>query len=231
MQLTRFSSAGKAASCITGELDSMDSTHVRGQRRATDIVRRARWAVFALASTCVLYGGASAAAAQTSASVGPSTPSAPARLVGDWRLIVFVDSSRRHGAVRTFGENPVGIFSYSAAGRMSVQVMQTPTVDLPTLDSAHSGAGPSPAEYHRAIHGFLAYMGTYTVNAAADTITVRVDAESPRDQGFQHYVGTTQHRPFSLHGDTLRIEMIGPRPDGDHVDTLRQTRVLVRVKT
>jgi hypothetical protein len=67
-------------------------------------------------------------------------------------------------------------------------------------------------EMEEALRGYLAYFGTYTVDAAQGVVTHHVQADVRRQ-----FTGTDQPRPFRLAGDTLVI------------GTERFRRVLVRV--
>jgi hypothetical protein len=72
------------------------------------------------------------------------------RFVGTWRLVSDVST---------------GVMIYDNLGNMAVQVMP--------LRERHkfAGAQPTPDEAKDAINGYLAYFGTYSVDASAHAVT------------------------------------------------------------
>ena len=140
----------------------------------------------------------------------PSSKFAKA-VVGTWKLISADNraSSSDRWIPYVFGNPPSGYFIYDATGHASVQIMTTPPqkVAEPPTDS------PSPNEALAIFTGYIAYYGTYTVDAKS--ITVKVEgAWDPRQ------VGSSQVRPYQLKGDNRLI--IG--------DLVTYRRVLKRVK-
>jgi hypothetical protein len=115
-------------------------------------------------------------------------------VAGTWKLISAEDTNSAGEWVPcTFGCPPSGYFIYDASGYASVQIMTTPPVTL-----SHPDAGPTPAEALEIFNNYIAYYGTWTVDAV--NITVQVEgAWDPRQ------VGTAQARPYQLDGDTLII--------------------------
>lgn len=85
----------------------------------------------------------------TKAQAAPSADDAK-RFIGTWRLVSDVST---------------GIMIYDNLGNMAVQVM--PVRERPKF----AGPQPTPDEAKNAITGYLAYFGTYTVDASAHTIT------------------------------------------------------------
>ncbi len=115
-------------------------------------------------------------------------------VAGVWKLISAEDVVNGQWVPYTFGDPPSGYFIYDASGYASIQIMTTPpvTVTEPPSES------PSPAEAEQIFNGYIAYYGTWTVDA--ENITVQVEgAWDPRQ------VGTAQARPYQLDGDTLII--------------------------
>jgi hypothetical protein len=114
-------------------------------------------------------------------------------IVGTW---AFVASEWRRADGRhanPFGEGAIGVLTYDDAGYMTVQIMRPDRPPLPeatpaTLDQAFASGVP----------GFLAYFGTYEVDAAAGVVSHRVLASS-----FPAWVGASHHRRFEIAGDTL----------------------------
>lgn len=147
------------------------------------------------------------AAKKSSAKGGASQKSAGAslqrRLAGTWKLISAEDrdSPNEPWVPGTFGVPPRGLFIYDAAGNCSIQIMTVPPVELSAPDS-----GPTPAQALAIFNNYIAYFGTYTVDA--QNIHHQVEgAWDPRQ------VGTDQVRPYELKGDRLII--------GDQVTYIR----------
>ena len=124
----------------------------------------------------------------------PSLKSLQKRLVGTWRLVSAEDFDSETGqwVPYTFGNPPSGYFVYDATGHASIQIMTTPPVTLAQPDT------PTPQEALEIFNNYIAYYGTYTVDAA--NITVEVEGAWDPSQ-----VGTPQARPYELRGDTLII--------------------------
>ena len=131
-----------------------------------------------------------------------------AQLVGTWRLISAEDFDSQTGQwiPDTFGNPPCGYFFYDATGHTSIQIMTTPPQKIATPDS------PTPDEALAIFNGYIAYFGTYTVDAA--NIYHHVEGALDPSQ-----VGTVQTRPYELCGNQLII--------GDQVT---YKRVLERVE-
>jgi hypothetical protein len=124
----------------------------------------------------------------------PSTESSQSQLVGTWRLMSAEDLDPTTGKwiPYTFGNPPSGYFIYDATGHASIQIMTTPPVKIATPDS------PTPDEALAIFNGYIAYYGTYTVDA--ENIQHQVEGAWDPSQ-----VGSDQVRPYELCGDTLII--------------------------
>jgi hypothetical protein len=140
--------------------------------------------------------------------VEPVSEDFQAQLVGTWRLISAEDFDSQTGkwVPYTFGNPPSGYFFYDATGHASIQIMTTPPQQITTPDS------PTPDEALAIFNNYIAYYGTYTVDAA--NIYHQVEGAWDPSQ-----VGTVQTRPYELSGDQLII--------GDQVT---YKRVLGRVR-
>ena len=124
----------------------------------------------------------------------PSLKSLQKQVVGTWKLISAEDraSSSDPWIPYTFGNPPSGYFIYDATGHASIQIMTTPPQKIATPDS------PTPAEALAIFNGYIAYYGTYTVDAK--NITVQVEGAWDPSQ-----VGSSQARPYQVKGDKLTI--------------------------
>lgn len=123
-----------------------------------------------------------------------SAKSLQEQLVGTWSLISAEDVDPNSGkwVPYTFGNPPCGYFIYDATGHASIQIMTTPPVKIATPDS------PTPAEALEIFNGYIAYFGTYTVDATNITHQL-IGAWDPSQ------VGSAQVRPYEIKGDQLII--------------------------
>jgi hypothetical protein len=135
-------------------------------------------------------------------------------IVGTWKVVKYEDHGPDGSVSYPYGENPVGYFVYDATGHLSVQIMRTPA--LKTFPGMREGTGDG-ASYRAAFLAYVAYFGTYTVDAAKGTVTHHVEGSMRPD-----YTGTDQVRPFRIDGDRLIIEI--------HQGKQYLRRELVRVK-
>jgi hypothetical protein len=147
-----------------------------------------------LAATLLLC--LSAASAQAAAAA------ADPALVGTWRLLRFEDTDAKGQLSKPLGEHPAGYIVYDATGHLSVQLMQTPA--QPPFAPGAGGKG-TDAEVRRAYTGYLAYFGTYRVDAARHIVTHVIEGGlSPSN------TGTEQPRAYRVTGDTLVLEIHSP---------------------
>ena len=115
------------------------------------------------------------------------------QLVGTWKLKVLEDFVEGKW-VRTFGENPVGYFSFGADGNVSVQFQKEGATKPFAADQ------PTPDEALIAYEGYLAYFGRYSVSEEAETFTSIVEAAlNPV------LIGTRQTRQFKIVGSQLIV--------------------------
>ena len=119
---------------------------------------------------------------------------APPSLVGTWQLVSFEDKPASGMAVVPFGPRPKGLLIYDATGHMSIQIMQNPG---PTV-AAGDETKITPKEKLALFDAYVAYFGTYRVDAAKGIVTHHVEGDF---HGV--YVGRDEPRPFKLTGDRL----------------------------
>ena len=143
-----------------------------------------------------------------------SAQSAPA-VVGTWKVLRYEDRKADGTVTYPFGEHPRGYFVYDATGHLSVQIMRTPA--MKAFPGMREGTGDGD-RYKDAFLSYVAYFGTYTVDAAKGVVIHHVEGSVRPD-----YTDTDQVRPFRIDGDRLIIEM--RQPDGQHL-----LRELVRVR-
>jgi hypothetical protein len=140
-----------------------------------------------------------------------------AALPGTWELVsrIDVNAAGERRIDPSLGEDPIALLVYDRAGHFAAQFMKrdrsTPSVE-----------GPADASNNtRAVGGYDAYFGAYTVDDASGTVTqVTAGALSPRN------VGQTLTRAMSVEGDTLIIRLETTSVEGEPmVRTLTWRRV------
>jgi hypothetical protein len=127
-----------------------------------------------------------------------------AQLVGSWRL-VSVEVTLKDGTVKPddrFGPHARGYLMYEPDGHMCAEIMN------PDRRAWKNPNKPTDEEKIAAFDGFIAYCGTYTLDAEHSTVTHYPEvAENPP------YVGSTQPRPFKLEGKRLIITPASTDPN------------------
>jgi hypothetical protein len=94
------------------------------------------------------------------------------KLVGTWRLI-SVETTRPNAEViyPFYGKHPEGLLIYDRSGWMSVQIVSDPKPTVPTVTSREAFLAAPAAEKARAVDGFYAYYGTWSVDASGSSVT------------------------------------------------------------
>jgi hypothetical protein len=147
-------------------------------------------------------------------------PVITSELVGTWKLLsredVAADGQRRIDPI--LGADPVAYLIYDATGHFSAQFMRR---DRASLGEEVAGKPPSGANNNsRAVNGYDAYFGTYSVGAD-DSVTQTLEgALSAAD------VGKVVTRRFRIAGAELVIELETTASDGQPVTrTLKWQRL------
>lgn len=146
------------------------------------------------------------------------------QLVGTWRLVRYEDLQNAAGdrvaggqPVYRYGEAPLGLFVYTADGYVAIQIANPANPRCVFKVDRRDGLDVpvcTPEQRETTLNGYVAYWGTYTVDASAGTVVHHVRS----DLGIG-YTDTDQRRPFRLEGDRL---VLG--------DGKTWTRVLERVR-
>src|SRR5450755_3542460 len=96
-------------------------------------------------------------------------------LTGTWRVVEFADLDKDGKWQYRFGEHPRGYFVYDATGHVHIQIMKVPPlVPFPEANTA-DGKMPSAEHALAAYTAYLAYFGTYTVDAKKQVVTHHVE--------------------------------------------------------
>ena len=127
------------------------------------------------------------------------------QLAGTWTIIsndnVAPDGTKR----QLFGPNPKGILVLADNGQYA-QIIVHP--DRPNFKVNNRLEG-TPEENTAAVHGTTATFGTWSVDEANKTITVRNEGSM-----FPNQVGTESKRSVTLQGDQLRVSNPTPASGG-----------------
>jgi hypothetical protein len=121
-------------------------------------------------------------------------------LIGTWRLVDFADLDKDGTWQRRFGDNPRGYFVYDATGHVHIQIMKVPPLAPFPEAKLAVGDPPTPEHARAAYTAYVAYFGTYSVDAEKNIVTHHVEGSLAPD-----FTGTDQPRPFKLEGDRLQI--------------------------
>lgn len=124
--------------------------------------------------------------------------------VGNWKLIaadkLLPDGTR----VSDYGAEPHGMAVFTADGHFMIDVFR----DVRTKFVSKDREKGTFEEYKEAQLSSSCSFGTYTVDAAANKITLHLDRST-----YPNSDDTTQVRNYELKGDTLSWK-VAPRPDG-----------------
>jgi hypothetical protein len=125
------------------------------------------------------------------------------QLVGTWTFVSSTTKLPDGGPA--WGSNPKGLVIFTANGRYSSQLMRS---DRPKFASNNRATG-TPDENKAVVQGVSSNFGTYSVNEANKTFTVRFEGSS-----YPNWEGTEQTRAFTLAGDELKVTNPSPSVGG-----------------
>lgn len=138
-------------------------------------------------------------------------------LPGTWLLQSRIDvtASGERQPEPSLGEDPIALLIYDRSGHFAAQFMKR---DRSTV----LPEGPSGARNNtRALGGYDAYFGTYTVDDSAHTVTQRLLGSLSQEN-----VGSVLTREMHVHRDELVIQLQTSATDGTAVTrTLTWLRV------
>jgi Lipocalin-like domain len=125
------------------------------------------------------------------------------QLIGTW---TFVSSTTKlPDGSPAWGSNPKGLVIFTDNGRYSSQIMRS---DRPKFASKSRAQG-TPEENKAAVLGAIASFGTYSVNEANKTFTIRFEGST-----YPNLEGTEQTRSFTIAGDELQVTNPSPSVGG-----------------
>jgi hypothetical protein len=127
------------------------------------------------------------------------------QLAGTWTIISNDNTAPDVTKRQIFGPNPKGILVLAANGQYA-QIIVLP--ERPSFKVNNRLEG-TPEENRAAVHGTTATFGTWAVDEANKTITVRNEGGM-----FPNQVGTESKRTVTLAGDLLRVSNPAPASGG-----------------
>jgi len=141
-------------------------------------------------------------------------------LVGTWQLFLREDRTES-GELHpdpSLGVKPIGLLVYDAGGRFSAQFMKQDRSDESLTANVGEISGHNNS---RAMNGYDAYFGRYTVEKDTHLVTQILEgALAPEN------VGMVVTRPMSIDGDQLTLRLPTTAVDGKSVvRTLKWHRV------
>ena len=138
------------------------------------------------------------------------------QLVGTWTLVSF-DSFDASGAKvpNMEGRDVKGLLILTGNGRWSFQII----TEIPKLAS-NDRLKSMPAEDKAVAHGVLSNFGTYTVNEADKTLSVRFERSSFPNQ----LTGADAKRVATFTGDELKLDNPGRMAGGKTVTVWRRAK-------
>jgi Lipocalin-like domain len=116
------------------------------------------------------------------------------QLVGTWAFVST--SGKLPDGSPVWGASPKGLLIFTDNGRYSSIITRT---DVPKFASTNRLQGTAD-ENKAAVQGGIATFGTYTVDEAKKSFTVRFEGST-----FPNNVGIEQTRPFVIEGDELKV--------------------------
>jgi hypothetical protein len=136
------------------------------------------------------------------------------QIVGTWSVVSWEQTLPDGSKLQRFGANPKGINMFDANGRVFVMFVRP---DLPRL-SSNNLSTPTPEEAKAIVAGSIAYYGTYTVDEAAKTVSLRLEGTT-----FQNQLGMEQKRNIvSLTADELKYSNPTPTAGGQITVALKR---------
>jgi len=126
--------------------------------------------------------------------IGAQQKTLKEQLVGTW---TFVGSTGKNpDGSPIWGANPKGLLIFTDNGRYSTHIVRA---DVPKFAAKNRLQG-TPDENKAAVLGSIASFGTFTVNEANKSFTVRFEGSS-----YPNNTETEQIRPFTITGEELKV--------------------------
>ena len=117
-------------------------------------------------------------------------------LVGTWTNVSSANIQQDGSTTDVFGPRGRGIAMFANNGRFVIVNIDP---DVPKFASNNRVQGTAE-ENKAAVHGAIGSFGTYTVDEAKKSFTVRFEGST-----YPNNTGVEQTRPFTITGDELKI--------------------------
>jgi hypothetical protein len=152
------------------------------------------------------------------ANAAPKAAPAPAQpkslkdaLVGSWTLLIADNVMADGTHVPEFGPNAMGVAMFGADGHYSIQLMRAVRPKF----AANNRLKGTADENKAAVQGMISHFGTYSVNEADKTLTLRIEGSS-----FPNWDGTAQKRTITAMnpGDVVTWNVPAPAEGVDHAE-------------
>jgi Lipocalin-like domain len=125
------------------------------------------------------------------------------QLVGTWTF-VSATTKRPDGSLQ-WGSNPKGLAIYTDNGRFSESVMRSDRTKFAANNRLQGTADDNKA----AVQGTISTYGTYSVDEAKKTYTLRIEGSS-----YPNWEGTEITRPVTITGDEMTVTNPSPSVGG-----------------
>ena len=130
-----------------------------------------------------------------------STMEATAVLVGTWQLVSFTATMPDGTVIYPLGPDAEGVITYTGEGHMSVAVWEAGRQPFAVADPTMGTA----AEYAAAARGYIQYVGTYTCDDVAGTVSHHIEQSV-----FPNFNGTTLVRSYTFVDGADRLKLSTP---------------------
>jgi hypothetical protein len=115
-------------------------------------------------------------------------------LQGTWKLLSYVGEDVSSGAkADVMGSHPSGYVHFDLDGRLILMIVGSDR-------KKPAGSSATPEEAKALIASMLAYAGTYTIDAAAQTVTFHIEISWDQIRTGQDHL-----RKFKIEGDRLTL--------------------------
>lgn len=180
-----------------------------------------RLCILILSCIAILLGPAALTHSEKTQAAQVRLQSTAEALVGAWRL-VRVETVRPNGEViyPFYGKKPEGLIIYDRSGWMSVQIVSDPKPNVPGVDSREGFLAAASAEKVKAVDGYYAYFGTWTIQESDSTVTHHIkQALYPGERGSDNV------RNVSISGNHLTLVAKTHEMGEDHERRLLWERI------
>jgi len=123
------------------------------------------------------------------------------QLWGAWSLVSIATIRAKGEVIYPFyGKYPEGLLMYDKSGSMSVQILSDPRPTVPAAASREEFLAAPADQKARAVDGYYAYFGTWTIDTSKGTVTHPIERSL---YPAQH--GVNLVRQLVLEGDRLTL--------------------------